>query len=162
MSELSLDSAITIAEEFVKEYQRLVNGGFTHWNKANMGRLLQAGVNAALAEKPAERPVLQAEPRKPNLTPLELALEVGWEKWYAGGCHEPGCGCVTEYMKNELAPFVARAERAAFEKAAQCVEIGPPVDMNWSWNRDQVAKAIRALADSPVSGAAKEKRDANT
>jgi hypothetical protein len=45
---LTVESATTIAEEIIKEYQKLERGGYTHWHKRSMGRMLKAGVDAAL------------------------------------------------------------------------------------------------------------------
>jgi hypothetical protein len=48
------------------------------------------------------------------------------------------------------------ARREALEEAAQVAESNPPTDLNWSWNREELAKWIRALASQPASDARRE------
>ena len=48
-AQLTVEQATTIGEAIIMEYQRLEKGGYTHWHKQNIGRMVQAGVNAALA-----------------------------------------------------------------------------------------------------------------
>ena len=46
---ISLESATTIGEQIIAEYQRLERGGYTHWHKSSIGLMVQAGVEAALS-----------------------------------------------------------------------------------------------------------------
>jgi hypothetical protein len=48
---------------------------------------------------------------------LKGLLDSAYEKWEAGDCHDPGCGCVTEYMRRELIPFIEQAIRAEVQTA---------------------------------------------
>jgi hypothetical protein len=50
---------------------------------------------------------------------LKGLLDSAYEKWEAGDCHDPGCGCVTEYMRRELIPFIEQAIRAEVQAAIQ-------------------------------------------
>ena len=47
---ISLESATTIGVQIISEYQKLEQGGYTHWHKGNIGRMIQAGVDAATAD----------------------------------------------------------------------------------------------------------------
>src|SRR5438105_1795708 len=53
---------------------------------------------------------------------LHDAIERAHEKWYDGGCHETGCGCVTVYIQREVLPLLAACANEALERAAQLCE----------------------------------------
>ena len=35
-------------------------------------------------------------------------IDEAYAKWMAGACHDPGCGCVTQYIKASLAPWLVQ------------------------------------------------------
>ena len=51
---------------------------------------------------------------------MEAAIDAGFADWEAGRCQEPGCGCVTEYVKRRvLAALDAPIETGKVEEGNQ-------------------------------------------
>jgi len=116
----------------------------------------------ALPEKPAAPPVLQAEP-----CDMERAVKFnGHHKPYQSltgqtiiTCSEGPCAMCARLLE-EFAAIRREASCAAFEKAAQIMRrIGVHGDSRGQLTVAEALAEIVALADSPVSGDEKEKRD---